>query len=402
MDKKTIVSLALLGGIFIALFIAVAWLVPEPTDWRHSFNTREKIPFGLFVLDRELGSLYDNSLEKFKDPFDKWMENLDGDESYEGYGSLLYINNDLKWQHTEIENLTEYIKAGNEALISTAQLPDVLKTSTGVSTGYFNTRYFFGIQGQSVSLSLADTSLSKVKTSSNWYSGQYFDSIPAMNAIVLGHTTSSSERHPNFISITMGKGKLYLHLEPMAFTNYGLLKDNDYLYAQSTLSYLDNTDGVVWLLNGQSAREASASPLRFILSQRGLKWAWYILLAGTFLFMVVNARRSQRIIKTIVQPSNSSVEFVRTIGNLYHLEGDTRKVIDNKIKFFLEKVRSDYHTGTENLDDTFVHQLITRSGKNEKVIRQIVFLINKHQQFDYTCTEADLVRINEAIENFYI
>ena len=86
---------------------------------------------------------------------------------------------------------------------------------------------------------------------------------------------------------------------------------------------------------------------------------------------------------------------------MYYQEGDIRNVMHNKIIFLMERIRSEYHISTEKTDEKFIHILHLRSGKDQKIIEKMMFLVNKHLDTDYTCTVDDLSRLNTAIENFY-
>lgn len=458
MDRKIWPYLLLLGTI-LALLMVVSWLSPKPVDWRKTFNARDKIPFGLYVLDHEIDSLFGTKVTKYRSPLKKYFEksiNLDwsefqdtfklaeNDSTYdpeeniaekvddtlpeeemvtadedvvveEDYnypsgdsltsgedGPKLFIDQRVTWNVQEINVLMAHVNAGHNVMLSASEMPETLLSYAGARV---KSLHFLpeidGTEHDSITLSFTEPTLQRVTLpSKKWLSGSYFDTVSPVNTVILGHFEAKGKNYPNFLMLSHGAGKLYLHLEPMAFTNYFLLRDSSYRYAENVLSYLAGEENVIWFQEGQSVSD-SRSALRFILSQPGLKWAWYLALAGTLLFMLVNARRSQRIIRNLPKPANTSVEFVRTIGNLYHLDGNIRKVIDNKIMYFLERVRSEYHVNTASLDEQFIHQLQIRSGKNLKAIKQVVFLIQKHQQFDYDCKIGDLVRINEAIENFY-
>ena len=117
------------------------------------------------------------------------------------------------------------------------------------------------------------------------------------------------------------------------------------------------------------------------------------------MFVIFNIRRTQRIIKIIPKPINSTVDFARTIGNLYFQKGSIRDIMDKKIIYLLERIRSEYHLNTEKLDDHFVQLLHTRTGVDIDKIDKMVFLVNKHLRTDYTCTENDLKWLNDSIEN---
>jgi hypothetical protein len=129
-------------------------------------------------------------------------------------------------------------------------------------------------------------------------------------------------------------------MNPVAFTNYNLLKEDRYRYTENVLSYIPKGN-IYWYTKGQNNENISESPLRYILSQPALKWAWYLFLIGMLIFMIFNAKRKQRIVPILLL-ANSTIDFTKTIGNLYYQEGDHTNIIDKKIIYFLEKIRTEY------------------------------------------------------------
>jgi len=95
---------------------------------------------------------------------------------------------------------------------------------------------------------------------------------------------------------------------------------------------------------------------------------------------------------------NTTVEFAKTIGNLYYQEGAHHTVINRKIVYFLEKVRNDYHIDTTKLDEAFIEKLHQKSGKPLADIEQAIFLVNQHRKSPHTAVEEDLIKINTALE----
>jgi hypothetical protein len=188
-----------------------------------------------------------------------------------------------------------------------------------------------------------------------------------------------------------------LHLQPAAFTNFHLLKANHHEYTEKVLSYIPKGT-VFWYIKDQNGEVISDSPMRYILSQPALKWAWYIFLTGMFLFIIFNAKRKQRIVPIIKPLTNTTIDFTKTIGNLYYQEGDHDTIIDKKIIYFLEKIRNDYLIDTTQLDDDFIKKLHHKSGKDLVVIKRAVLLITNHRRSPYNSIEEDLIQINNAIE----
>lgn len=115
-----------------------------------------------------------------------------------------------------------------------------------------------------------------------------------------------------------------------------MLKKEQYQYTENILSYFSEGD-IIWYTKGPKDERISGSPLRYIMSQPPLKSAWFLGLFGILIFMIFNAKRKQRIVPIIKPLENLTVDFTKTIGNLYYQEGDHTNIIDKKIIYFLEK-----------------------------------------------------------------
>ncbi len=195
----------------------------------------------------------------------------------------------------------------------------------------------------------------------------------------------------------MGDGAIYYNLNPAAFTNYYLLKGKQQ-YAVEALSYMN--DGPVFFDDyGKSGRKVVASPLRFVLSQQPLKWAYFLALAGVLLYMVFASKRRQRIIPVVKPLENSTVEFTRTIGNLYFQSGDHTGIITKKINYFLESIRSQYYLDTQQLDDTLIERLSVKSGVDQKQTADLINYINQLRGKP-SHIEYELKQLNKKIETF--
>jgi hypothetical protein len=144
----------------------------------------------------------------------------------------------------------------------------------------------------------------------------------------------------------------------------------------------------------------SDSPLRYILSQPALKWAWYLAVIGTGLFMIFNGKRKQRIIPDLPKKANTTTEFVKTMSNLYHETEEYNNIIHKEIKYFLEYVRSTYHLSTEKLDEKFIKNLTLKSGNNIEEVRSLIVMISKMKDRHFT-TKVPLINLHKKIETFY-
>jgi len=85
---------------------------------------------------------------------------------------------------------------------------------------------------------------------------------------------------------------------------------------------------------------------------------------------------------------------------LYHETKDHRNMVDKKILYFLEKLRSQYQIDTSQLDEDFIEKLSLRSGvPKEKVKKLVDYMAWLKQKEDLQ--EIHLTRLNQFIEAFH-
>jgi hypothetical protein len=118
-------------------------------------------------------------------------------------------------------------------------------------------------------------------------------------------------------------------------------------------------------------------------------------------FIIFHAKRKQRIIPIIKPLENTSVEFVRSIGNLYLNEGDAKDMMQKKVTYFLNKVRTDLLIDTSVIDDVFVNRLQLKTGKPKELIEQAVVLMQRSNNPSSKITEQDLIKLNEILDKIY-
>jgi hypothetical protein len=396
MSKTLKIYVGLLALLFIGI-IAIEFSTPPPINWQKTYNETQKIPYGTFILYEELSNLFPESKVhditvtpyEYFDDYYSWE-----DSSYLTTGTYIVIDEAPNLDNSSAQELLDFASHGNDIFISSNYFPERLIDSLG-----FGIKNQFSFEGKA-KLSFTNPifesdSISLEKGLSNIYISR----IDTLNTTVLGYQKFNDSTYTNFIEVTWGSGYFYLHVQPVAFTNYHLLKKDNSKYAASVLSYL-NDDTIYFDSRNKSVRTLGSSPLRFILSQPALRWAWYLALITTVLFMIFNAKRRQRIVNVQIPLKNTTVDFTKTIGNLYYETKDHNNLIEKKIIYFLEHIRRVYYLDTQILDDKFVKNLSLKSGKDKdnikKLINQIVYLKAKRD-----CNEANLLQLNNAIEDFY-
>lgn len=394
--------------IYIAILVFILALVliadhdqPKPIDWRPTYSVNDKIPYGLYVFDKEIKGIFKSKVERISTmtPYEYLDSKYDEDTLVENYkikGTFINISETNAIDEQSIKEIFYFVSHGNNAFLSMKNFPRYLLDSLKIDV---NSNF----QGASdTQVWLANKKMKAQKYTFPETIEDYFSRIDTANTVVLGYQGKLFDKkiinqHVNYIKVPYRQGYFYLHTQPVAFTNYNLLKNKNYQYAESVLSYLPKGD-IFWYTKGQNNESISESPLRYIFSQPGLKWAWLFFLIGMLIFIIFNAKRKQRIVPILKPLPNLTVDFTKTIGNLYYQEGDHQNLIDKKIIYFLEKIRNEYLIDTTKLDDSFIQKLHHKTGKNITDIQELVYLINEHRKSYHGSLEEDLIRINNAIE----
>lgn len=397
MDKSIKIYIAIL--VFVLALILVADRdQAKPVDWRPTYSVNDKIPYGLYIFDKEIHGIFKKQkIEKIatQTPYEYLDSKYDEDTLVEDYkikGTFLNISEQNTIDDQSITEIFYFVSHGNNAFLSMKTFPQSLLDSLKIKV---QSNF---LQTDTTTIWMANKKVSPKKYHFRAAMEDYFSKIDTSNTTVLGYQSSNkNKKQVNFIKVPYKGGYFYLHTQPVAFTNYHLLKNNHYQYAENVLSYLPKGD-IFWYTKGQNSESISESPLRYIFSQPALKWAWYFFLIGMLIFMIFNAKRKQRIVPILKPLPNLTVDFTKTIGNLYYQEGDHSNIIDKKIIYFLEKIRNEYLIDTTKLDDDFIKKMHHKTGKEENDIRELVFLINEHRNSYHGSLEEDLIRINNAIE----
>ncbi len=392
LDKRSKNIVAIFG--FVLLLIVITEVTrPTPINWRSSYTAVDKIPFGSFVLFEELNTLFgDTPIEKITD--DPYVFLSEKEE--ESNATYLFFNDYIDFDKRQLEELKRFANQGNTVFLSAATFGTVVEDSLGF---YTVTDY------NALKTELKPTFFNpdfKKDTTATYNKGVkkiIFTTIDTLNTKALGYYRTSDEplENLNFIEITFGEGRFLIHTLPEAFSNYYMLLNND-SHAARVLSYLE-TDHIYWDTHIKSGRRVITSPMRYVFSQKPLTWAYYLLAVGLILFVIFRAKREQRIIKVLKPLANTSVEFTKTIGQMYFQHKDYGNIIAKKINYFMEVVRSKYFLDTNELSAGFTEKLALKSGNNIDKTTKLIQII-KHQKSKAFHNETDLVTLNKLMEDF--
>lgn len=395
MDK----SAKLISGIFILILFGIIIIEitrPTPLNWDPSYTSYHKRPFGSYIAYTELQTLFPKSSIETRDETPYTV--LSGRDTLQSF-NYIFVNSALDFDAQETNQLLRFVEQGNNAFMASTYFGYYLSDTLNIQV---QSNYVYSRDTVHLSLTnsrFTDTDFKLDRGSNN----ARFTSFDTLQTTVLGYVlrpedpSQPAKKEPNFIQVAFGKGNFYLNTAPEAFTNYYLLNGNQ-AYSAHTLSYLDDR-ALLWDDYLKAGRVVIDSPMRYVLNQAPLKWAYYLSVAGILVFVFFRAKREQRIIPVITPLENSSVEFARTMGNLYLQHRDYTDLIAKKSNYFMEYIRSRYYLNTDGKQENLVRDLSLKSGKPLKEIRLLIDYIQylKHKE---SHTETELIKLNQKITSF--
>lgn len=378
----------------LVTYLAYEWAKPKPVDWTESYSGIDKIPYGCYIMRDMLPQLFpDQPLRYHNKPI------FTDDDSLTAQ-NLIFVNNRFSPDKYETNRLVKQAKSGKTIFISAKKIEGELADTLGLETSngrLLNPKKFLQ---QSGSVQFRFTNNKLVKNNHWIYPKQleqyHFTDFDSLNSTVLG---TSNDGSANFIRIKQSKGAFYIHTVPYVFTNFFMRDAPKANYAFRALSYLPVAP-TVWDEYYKAGRTASRSPMRYVVSHRYLKWAWITSIVGLFLFIIFRAKRTERIIPIIEQPKNTTVEFTRTIGRLYHQNGTHKELAGKKVTYLMDYIRQQLYVDIQPDDPDFLDRLTQRSGADRDTVTSLFLLISEIQQ-QSKVSDKQLWRLNNYIETFY-
>ncbi len=420
--RKNIVFYALALIAIIALLAYLFSRLAPGIDWREHYEHGSRSPYGSKVIFELLQSYFPG------EPFRVLEDSLRGQlpDSMEG-ASYVFIGEALFVDSADISSLLAFVEAGNQAFISSKTIPSLLMfhlyPEACSLAGYWDDYFMF--RDSMARLNFEHPSLRKEggfpfkylqrhrPAPYNWsYIAPLHFCGQESGLVAIG---SLNDSLPVFARAPFGAGYFYLHTTPLAFSNIQLLEETGLEYATRTFSHLkpgpvywdDYSRVPEWMgrrsnerLYSASRRFSSESPLQYILGQPPLAWGWYLLLGLGLLYMIFRARRRQRIIPVLEPNTNTSREFLATIGRLYFLQNNHRQLALQQMKLWQSHLREHYFIQARDMDEAFVEKLSHKSEIPGDAINKILLLYRNIHSSSFV-SENTLIEFHRLLDDFY-
>jgi hypothetical protein len=378
-------------GLILLAYIYAEYRRPPRVDWSITLDRFDRIPYGTYILYESLEDLFETRPEQPEGSvYERYNQRTDTGEV-----SIIIAKN-FKTSPVDEAELLRFLALGNSLFVATEEISRTLADTLGLEMESFG---IDNILWDTLRLQLEDPSLRRpggypmpaTRVSA------YLRDFDSSRTIVLGR---NQHRRANYILMRIGKGQLFLHCAPMAFSNVTMLAGDNRRYVSDVLSYLPrNPERLLWDDYFSSGRSGASTPLRVILTRPGLRAGYYTALLAIILLLLFRSKRRQRIILVIAPLRNTTMEFVDTVTQLYINKSNHRDIALKMVSQFLEYVRGRFGLPTGMLDEDFTKRLAARSGMETGKVGEIIGRIQQVRSGE-SVKGTELLALDRAIDEF--
>ena len=439
MNQKNYITALVLVTLLVG---TIFYVVNRTKSYEWDVNLREDS-----YQPYDLGFFRDVLSKTFKDDFELIKKSTQFELAADsGYGTMVYVEDGIKLSEDHIEKLLGFIERGNTAFFSSDIIPEnLIEEITGVD---FEVTYSeiiapkqesktnsFSFANSQIDVSNPDKddeeshnlylvdSVAQVKfldqdTINYTFKFIQKDSLEeftwhGMDNVIFNDYNTEEDFTPisvlndsliYYFSMNYGKGALYVHLNPILFSNIYFKETSGFNYANRILE--DFNEGHVYynqhyssLTSGNSGN--STSPLTFILKHKSLKWTLYTILIFSLLYVLFSFKRRLPIIPYFNSPKNTSVNYVKALSSFYLSAKDHTVLAEEMMANFRHYLRNKYRLNTTLKKEELIPLIAKNSGLTEVDVSAIFdkeFKIN----FGDDSKSKGLKGLYKALESFYL
>ena len=394
MNKNSkILVFSLIALVIVMLAFILEWRdVPVIKNWEEKYRYDLDDPFDTSAFREALEYSYG-------------AENIvqyNSIDSIHDYNNSLYINigYSIFLNESKSAELVDFIKNGNVALFIT----DYVSASDSLlSDDYF---YMEDVSDSLDQVQFVDTD--SLKCEFKYYSRN-------LNKAVFTYTSAFTEdimEDSNYVSLAtvdslivfqkrkFGNGSVYRYTTPYHFSNLVSLQDDFRRFYNHIFGRFDVETVIIDRprLADRIESRANNSPIKYILAQPSLKWAYYLTILLALLYIVFKGKRRQKIIPLQNKNENTSLEYVDTLSQLFLAQRQNVKLIDHMEDQFYHKVQKRYFIDKNN--PYFIDVLNKKSKVEKKEIEKITNTFTQASN-GYSFTDDQLHRLFNNLNQLY-
>jgi len=341
------------------------------SNWKVNLSLDNKDPYGLFAF-REL-TIVEGKFTAFNEYSDyKLLDSIAKLDS----SMLMFIGLDFMFTDEEVDLVLQSVEYGSDFFLSTEKIPPYLMNQLFVENP----------------LTFIPKIKAPHKINGKEYDMYYFyenDTLTEIwdlfqNKHLDEHTIVWSTIHgrPNYIEIPYGLGKVFLHLNPLVFTNVQVIKKEGKSYLKEVLSTLEKPH-IQWLSFAKyepveydpsdSEFENDQSLLSELFKHPAFRWGFILAIFGLILYLLFRSKRRRPIIPAMEDNKNTGFSYVDTLAGIYFNKNHGDKILKIMRRNFYSAVYAHFYIDLAKREDQ--KPLIALSKKSNVPLVEIEQLI---------------------------
>lgn len=323
--------------------------------------------------------------------------------------TFMFVGNYFALYNEEAEAILERVNKGAKLFISQERMDGVMyqKLFNYTRTGfYYDATIAVATEKRTYNFTALHQTIPIARKWNGYKETELLDSLEFSQLSGYGNLTNS-------ISISYGKGTIYLNTTPELFLNYQILTKDGYEYSKIWLNEIPKDESVYWLelaryeppvydpwKDFNENKDRDNSYLQFIFQDKRRIMALSLLFFGVLLFIVFRAKRMQPLIPFISKKRNMTLIFADTITSIYFNQRNPFAMVKVQRASFYSIIQKHFHIDlSKEVTDREIESLAQKSNVNHDSIKEILRKLTILKA--YNTSESDLTELRKLILSFY-
>ena len=179
---KSLRAYLIIGGALLVVYIIAQFNRPTPIDWTATLSTKDKIPYGAYILYDRLNDIFPGDTIV---PYRRPVYNVIAEDSIK-QSSYVIICHDIEFSKPDYNQLEKYLKKGNDVFIAAQDFGTLFEKNLGITTNTENYFKFTRDYGMPVSFVSPYLNPKKTYAIGKGMGDTYFSKLDTAKVVVLG------------------------------------------------------------------------------------------------------------------------------------------------------------------------------------------------------------------------
>lgn len=375
----------LLAGLLMVIFLnntpkkeanlPVKGVQYKSSNWKDSYTLDGRNPYDLFLF-RELVIASDHITEFNSYTNYELLDSIILQDS----SLFMYVGKAFTFTNDEIDVLLSSIKKGNDFFLS------VEKPADNLFSEILKEKKLHFLSNEVAPHQIEGENYDMYRVYEGDTVTAFWDLLPKRSLKRNTETITTINGRGSYVKIPFGEGNIFLHLNPVVFTNINLLRPEGKSYLKEVISTWTQPH-IQWLTfaeyevipyewDGDEFPE-DPSLLTELFKHPAFRWGFIFSLLGLFLYFIFRSKRRRPIIPAQEDTQNTGFSYVDTLSGIYFNDSHPEKILKIMANNFRTNVYTHFYIdlSTVNLEKA-IKSLSQKSNIPEHEIQAILDRFN--------------------------